>query len=153
MESDTKFQGGGTPIGSIIPQQQPPQQQPPQMQQQQPQMQQPPQHQQPPQMQRQQMQLPMQRQQMQPPMQRQQMQPSKVDNFQEAMGFSVAEFFVLVGLICIINSPFVINLEKTLLPVFMRGGEPPVAIIILNAFIAVLLYIGIEKYLIKKIKT
>ena len=154
MENDQKFQGGGTPIGSIIQEQAPqhrlPEQQiPPQIQN----------HQAPPHQlseqhrlleQQQQMQHYMQNQQ-QPPQQRQSQvqyrQPvvQKTNQFEETMGMTILQFIILIILISVVNSPFVIGIEKKLLPINLRMGDPPFLIIIINAIIITLVYVGINK--------
>lgn len=148
MENDQKFQGGGTPIGAIIQEQSPPQQMPPQqMPPQQMQPQQMPPQQIPPQ---QQMMYQQQMQRRPPQMQRQPQQhrlPDKkeVNQFEETMGMSILQFIILIILIIVINSPFVIGIEKKMLPVSMRMGDPPFVIIIFNAIIITLIYVGINK--------
>lgn len=158
MENDQKFQGGGTPIGSIIQEQIPPQHQqqmPPQHQQQMVQEQMPPQHQQQmiqqQQMAQQQMiqqQMAQQQQRRPPPQQQQRRLPNndkQITPFEETMGMSILQFIILIILISVINSPFVIGIEKKMLPVNFRMGDPPFVIIIFNAILITLIYIGINK--------
>lgn len=138
MENDSKFQGGGTPIGSII---QPPQQQV-----------QPPQHlmpretqmshQQPPQhlIQPQQMMTQHQQRMPHPPV-----KSVTADSFKETMGLTIIQFVIIIILITLVNSPFVIQFEKQMLPISLRMGDPPMVAIFFNSIIITLLYVGINK--------
>lgn len=162
MDTDQKFQGGGTPIGSLIPQQQPQQNLPPAYQQQP--YQQPHQNIEPDSIQYQHHNMErhsMENQYHQRPQQQQSYSrqsqtlskkdiggsrvESNGDRFSEIMGMSVLQFVILVILICVINSPLVLGFEKNFLPLSLRVGEPPYVIIIFNALLIVLLYAGINK--------
>ena len=65
--------------------------------------------------------------------------------FVDAMNMTPIQFFILIILITVVNSPFVIQFEKTLLPLSLRVGEPPFTIIIFNALLIALIYAGINK--------
>ena len=136
MDED-KFQGGGTPIGSIIPQQRPPQYQP------QPQPQQQPQQQ--PQYPQQQPQYP----QPQYPqrVQQQKVQVSSETNFEKTLSLSPLQFGILVLLIIIVNSPITLSLTKNYIPQSLRRYDPPFLLIIINALVITLAYAGINKYI------
>ena len=163
MESDPKFQGGGTPIGSIIQQPQPHQNLPPQFSpqisyqennsyqpspqisyQHSPQISYQPSPQEPPR-------VYSQRSPNEYPSNQMPFQKSREnvnndsDKFKDTMGMSLTQFIILIALIIVINSPFVIDIEKRILPTSMRIGDPPFLIIIFNAIIITLLYVGINK--------
>jgi hypothetical protein len=154
MDTDTKFQGGGTPIGSIIPQQQPQHNQPQQQMQQHNQHNPQQQHNQQQQMQQQH--NPQHNQQMQQhnPQQHNQQQHNRrpdvvekgvFEKFTDSTGVTPSQFVTLFVLICVINSPIVIDFERKIIPLSLRLGEPPFFIIMVNALIIVLIYIGINK--------
>jgi len=143
-KQDPRFEGGGTPIGQIIkePQQVPqqvPQHQIPQHQVPQHQF---PQHQFPqqvPQHQIPQYQIP----QYQIPQYQKTGLVEKFENFTNCKWQRVVALFLLV---VILNNSFVYNFEKTLIPVSMRFGDPPLLAVFVNALLVVFLFLLISKF-------
>ena len=153
---DDKFNGGGTPISSIIntnvPQQIYQEQQPQRQEYQQPQEQyayQQPQIQEYQQPQEQYVhQQPQKRIIPQPKQQINHETKPKTNWFTENIGLSPILFTVLVILIIILNNNALVEIEKNILPISLRIGNPPFIIIIINALVIALLFSLINKYLI-----
>ena len=165
-QNENRFKGGGTPIQSLQPQGAP--QGPPQMQQPQGAPQGPPQMQQPqgaPQVQRmtQQQYQQMQQQRMQQQqMQQQQMQrmqnpkgmikenytneKSVTEKFKDFTNTSWQKFLCIVILFIVLGNSWVYDCEKSLIPLGMRFGNPPLIAVIFNAIIAGIFYLVISKF-------
>lgn len=153
--SESRFSGSGTPIQALSPQQQ--QQQQPQQQMQQQQMYSPEQieqmrQQQMQQMQQEQMQMHQmkpQQQKQHPQQQMQQMQQMQQeipqDKFKECTGTSWQKFLAIIIVFILLNNTWIYDIEKNLLPLSLRIGNPPLIAVIINAILAGLLYLIISK--------
>lgn len=152
-KQDPRFSGGGTPISSLV-------QGPPQGQPQGPPQRQPPQGLQPQGLQPQGLQP-----QGQPPHQvmyhqgpPQQGIPQKgmyqsmkvkenfSEKFENVVGCSWQRFLSLVLLVVIFNNSFVYDFEKSLIPIGMRFGDPPLLAVFLNAIIIGIIFMIISKF-------
>ncbi len=147
-KQDPRFNGGGTPISSLVekPQQAMPQQAMPQ--------QAVPQQAMPQQAMMQQA-MPQQAMMQQAMMQKRvqnvgSIPGGKVESFSEKFesfsNCSWQRFLALVILVVIFNNSFVYNFEKNLIPVGMRFGDPPLLAVFLNALIIGIIFLLISKF-------
>ena len=127
-KQDPRFEGGGTPIGQILKTQNSPPQVP---QQQYPPQQYPPQQYQGPPQQYPHYSVP---------------QSGLVEKFENFTNCKWQRVLALFLLVVILNNSFVYNFEKTLIPVSMRFGDPPLLAVFVNALLVVLLFLLISKF-------
>lgn len=69
-----------------------------------------------------------------------------VEKFENFTNCKWQRVLALLILIVIFNNSFVYEFEKTLIPVSMRFGEPPLIAVFLNAIVVVLLFLAISKF-------